>query len=172
MAQRIGGPRVTGPGGTFNPNIVTWGGMRSPLVLLAGTWNSSSTEFSRQWPLSVDDPPWLSYKYFKWKSGSLFRHARNVAFAGPPYFYCFSNYEDPEEPDRTWWGVGVTLYPYQSVDNNDFLQLIGEAIDTDMGTFVINADAHDPNQFGQTLTNDPPPSFTRQIYAIGKLTGF
>jgi hypothetical protein len=41
-----------------------------------------------------------------------------------------------------------------------------------MGTFVINADAHDPNQFGQTLTNDPPPSFTRQVYAIGKLTGF
>jgi len=169
MAQRIGGPRVTGPGGTFNPTGPTWGSMRSPLVLNAFTWNASYTEFSRQWPLSVDDPPWLSYKYFKWKSGSLFRQD---TFGIVPYFYCFSNYEDPVEPERTWWGVGVTLYPNQTVDNNDFLQLIGESIDTDMGTFVINADAHDPNQFGQTLTNDPPPSPTRQIYAIGKLTGF
>jgi hypothetical protein len=170
MATQIGGPVKNG----FNPRLKTWGDMRSPIVLNGFTWNASYTEFSRQWPLSPDDPPWTSYKYFKWESGSLFRHDTRRAFEGLPYFYCYSAAEsfDPPYPARTWWALGASAFSYQSVDNNDFLQLVGEALDTDVGTFIINADAHNPNLDGQTLTNAPQASDFRQIYGIGKLTGF
>jgi hypothetical protein len=171
MPTRIGGPVISG----FNPRLKTWADMRSPLVLNGFTWNSSRTEFSRQFPLSPDDPPWTSFKYFKWNSGSLFRHDTRRAFESPvATVSCFSSGEefDPPAPSRTFLVIGGGVFASKSVDNNDFLQLIGEPIDIDLGTFIINSDAHDPNLNGQTLTDDVGTTDFRQIYAIGKLTGF
>jgi hypothetical protein len=160
MATRIGGPKVGG----FNPSGPTWGSMRSPLVLNAFTWNASYTEFSRQWPLSVASPP----KFFKWDSGSLFRQD---TYGPPPYYTISNNSQEVPEPPiiYTGWSIGIQ-YPNKTVDNHDFLQLVGEALDTDIGTFIITADAHDPNQGGQTLSDQPPGG--TEIYDIGKLTGF
>jgi len=160
MPVRIGGPVVGG----FNPSGPTWASMRSPLVLNAFTWNASYTEFSRQWPLSVASPP----KFFKWDSGSLFRRD---TFGTVPYFV-ISNNEDPADPSivYTEFSVGILYAAYKTVDNHDFLQLVGEALDTDIGTFIITADAHDQNQGGQTLSDQPPGG--TEIYDIGKLTGF
>ena len=158
MAIRIGGPVVGG----FNPSGPTWASMRSPLVLNANTWNASVTEFSRQWPLSEENPP----KFFKWDSGSLFR----TDTYGPPAYYTIGNSEGPDPSIvYTGWSIGIQ-YPNRTVDNHDFLQLVGEALDTDIGTFIITADAHDPNQGGQTLSDQPPGG--TEIYDIGKLTGF
>jgi hypothetical protein len=158
MATRIGGPIVGG----FDPSGFTWASMRSPLVLNAFLWNASYTKFSRQWPLSVGSPP----KFFKWDSGSLFRRDTY----GPPPYYTIGNNEGPEPPIvYTGWSIGIQ-YPNKTVDNRDFLQLVGEALDTDIGTFIITADAHDPNQGGQTLSDQPPGG--TEIYDIGKLTGF
>lgn len=154
MATRIGGPRVGG----YNPSGPTWASMRSPLVLNAFTWNASYTEFSRQWPLSEESPP----KFFKWDSGSLFRRD---TFGTVPYFV-IGNTGDSEVVLTTWY-LGIFYAAYTTVDNHDFLQLVGEAIDTDIGTFTITADAH---EFGQTLSEDPPGG--TEIYDIGKLTGF
>jgi hypothetical protein len=140
----------------------TWASMRSPLVLNAFTWNASYTKFSRQWPLSEESPP----KFFKWDSGSLFRRD---PFNLPAYFTIRNN-EGPEPSIvYTGWSVGIQ-YPQKTVDNNDFLQLVGESIDTDIGTFIITADAHNDNQGGQTLSDQPPGG--TEIYDIGKLTGF
>ena len=157
MASRIGGPKVGG----FDPSGPTWASMRSPLVLNAFIWNASYTKFSRQWPLSVGSPP----KFFKWDSGSLFRRD---TFGTVPYFVIGNN-EDPADPSivYTAWYLGVLFSGYTTVDNHDFLQLVGEAIDTDIGTFTITADAH---EFGQTLSDQPPGG--TEIYDIGKLTGF
>jgi hypothetical protein len=170
MPTRIGGPVISG----FNPRLKTWADMRSPLVLNGFTWNSSRTEFSRQFPLSPDDPPWTSYKYFKWNSGSLFRHDTRRTFETTvATVVCFSQAEeyDPPSPARTFLIIG---WPYNnSVDNNDFLQLVGEAIDIDIGTFIISTDAHSNSPtYGQTLTDNVGPPIFRQIFAIGKLTGF
>lgn len=158
MAYRIGGP----DGGDVG-NAATWAGLRSPLVLNAYTWNASYTQFSRQWPESEASPP----KFFKWENGYLFRVPR---FASPAYFGISFN-EDPSDPSvvYTAWNVGLQ-YAIKTVDNHDFLALVDEEIETDIGTFAITADAHDPNQGGQTLSNQPPGG--TEIYAIGKLTGF
>lgn len=158
MASRIGGP----DGGVVG-NAPTWASLRSPLVLNAFTWNASYTQYSRQWPESEASPP----KFFKWESGSLFRVPK---FASPAYFGISSN-EDPNDPSivYTAWNVGLQ-YPIKTVDNHDFLALVGEALDTDIGTFIITADAHNVNQGGQTLSDQPPGG--TQILAIGKLTGF
>lgn len=157
MATRVGGPN----GGMINA-AATWASMRSPLVLNAFTWNASYTKFSRQWPLSEESPP----KFFKWDSGSLFRRD---PFNLPAYFTIRNN-EGPEPSIvYTGWSVGIQ-YPQKTVDNNDFLQLVGESIDTDIGTFIITADAHNDNQGGQTLSDQPPGG--TEIYDIGKLTGF
>lgn len=176
MPTRIGGPVLTGPGGTFNPRLKTWGDMRSPIILYGFVYNASITEFSRQFP--VTNPESSHPYYFKWNSGSLFRHdsqRRPFGILETAYFYIFANPEivDPPEAAKTWWGIGVWYNLWQAIDNHDFLQLIGEPIDTDVGTFIINADAHDPNNIGQILTDNPGEDFTqRKIYAIGKLTGF
>lgn len=69
----------------------------------------------------------------------------------------------------TSWNVGLQ-YAIRTVDNHDFMALVGEALDTDIGTFIITADAHDPNQGGQTLSDQPPGG--TEIYGIGKLTAF
>jgi len=157
MAYQIGGPNGGDPG-----KAPTWASLRSPLVLNAFIWNASYTQFSRQWPESEASPP----KFFKWESGSLFRVQR---FASPAYFG-ISNNEGPDPSIvYTAWNVGLQ-YPSRTVDNHDFLSLVGEALDTDIGTFIITAAAHDPNQGGQTLSDQPPGG--TEIYAIGNLTGF
>lgn len=158
MALRIGGPKVGG----FDPAAPTWASMRAPLVLNAFAWNASYTKFSRQWPESEASPP----KFFKWDSGSLFRRSP----FGPPPYYTIGNNEGPEPGIvYTGWSVGIQ-YAQRTVDNHDFLQLVGEALDTDIGTFIITAAAHDVNQGGQTLSDQPPGG--TEIYDIGKLTGF
>ena len=170
MADRIGGPVSNG----YNPRLKTWADMRSPLVLNGFTWNSSRTEFSRQFPLSPNDPPWTSYKYFKWNSGSLFRHDTRRAFeSGVAYVSCFSQEESYDPPYPSYTALNIGDFGPRNVDNNDFLQLVGEPIDIDLGTFIINADAHSPTAGSQTLTDWPVgTSPFRQVYAIGKLTGF
>lgn len=158
MAFRVGGVN----GGQVGV-AATWASMRSPLVLNASTWNASYTKYSRQWPESAANPP----KFFKWDNGYLFRR---VPF-GPPPYYSISNNEDPNDPSivYTGWQVGILL-GQKTVDNKDFEPLVGESLDTDIGTFIITADAHDPAQGGQTLSNQPPGG--TEIYDIGKLTGF
>ena len=169
MPTRIGGPVISG----FNPRLKTWADMRSPLVLNGATWNSSQTEFSKQFPLSPNDPPWTSYKYFKWNSGSLFRHDTRRVFDWPvAYIACFSQEESYDAPYPSYTGLNIGDFGPRNVDNNDFLQLVGEPIDIDLGTFIINADAHSTTTGGQTLTDDIGTTIFRQIYAIGKLTGF
>lgn len=157
MAVRIGGPVVSG----FNPSGPTWASMRAPLVLNAFNWNASYTEFSRQWPLSEEEPP----KFFKWNSGSLFR---KDTFGTVPYFVISSS-ENPEDPSivYTSFTVGILFSVFKTVDNHDFLQLVGEDIVTDIGTFTIEASAHTS---GQTLSSSPPGG--TEITEIGKLTGF
>ena len=156
MAYRIGGP----DGGVVG-NPATWAGLRSPLVLNAFQWNASYTQYSRQWPESAASPP----KFFRWDSGSLFRVPK---FASPAYFGIRYD-EGPEGTTYTGWNIGLQ-YAVRTVDNHDFMALIGEALDTDIGTFIITADAHDPNQGGQTLSDQPPGG--TEIYGIGKLTAF
>lgn len=157
MATRIGGAN----GGQVG-FPATWASMRSPLVLNAFNWNASYTKYSRQWPESEANPP----KFFKWDNGYLFRR---VPF-GPPPYYTIGSSEGPEPGIvYTSWSVGLQ-YPLRTVDNSDFLPLVGEALDTDIGTFIITADAHNINQGGQTLSDQPPGG--TEIYDIGKLTGF
>lgn len=158
MAYRIGGPE----GGDIG-NAPTWAALRSPLVLNAFTWNASYTQYSRQWPQSEASPP----KFFKWDSGSLFRVTR----FGRPAYFTISRNEDPNDPTivYTSWSIGIQ-YPIPTVDNHDFQQLVGEALDTDIGTFIITADAHNVNTGGQFLSDQPPGG--TEILDIGKLTGF
>lgn len=158
MATRIGGPNGGVPG-----SAATWAGLRSPLVLNAFTWGASYTQYSRQWPQSASSPP----KFFKWESGSLFRVPR---FASPAYFGIRYDQDTPD-PNivYTAWNIGLQ-YAIKTVDNHDFMALVGEALDTDIGTFIITADAHDPYQGGQTLSDQPPGGTA--IYGIGKLTAF
>lgn len=156
MPYRIGGE----DGGTIG-NAPTWAALRSPLVLNAYTWNASYTQYSRQWPLSEASPP----KFFKWDSGSLFRV---MHFARPAYFGIFSS-EGPIGETFTSWSIGIQ-YAIPTVDNHDFEQLVGEALDTDIGTFIITADAHNKNTGGQYLSDQSPGGTA--IYDIGKLTGF
>jgi len=158
MAYRIGGP----DGGQLG-NSPTWAALRSPLVLNAFTWNASYTQYSRQWPESEANPP----KFFKWESGSLFRVER----FGRPAYFTISNNEDPNDPSITYtsWSIGIQ-YPIKTVDNHDFQQLVGEALDTDIGTFIITEDAHNVNTGGQYLSDQTPGGTA--IYNIGKLTGF
>lgn len=156
--------RIGGPGGGDVGNAPTWAALRSPLVLNAFTWNASYTQYSRQWPESEASPP----KFFKWDNGSLFRV---MHFARPAYFGIFSN-EDPSNPSivYTSWVAGIGLSPIPTIDNHDFQQLVGEALDTDIGTFIITADAHNQNTGGQFLSDQPPGG--TEILDIGKLTGF
>ncbi len=163
MAIRIGGP-ATGSPATVPP--CTWGSMRSPLVLNGFLHGASYTRYSRAWPLT-ESPP----KFFKWESGSLFRQRPYVSFgpAAPPllpYYWIFA--EEFDGTTYTNWGIGVYTKPYMAVDNSDFLQLVGEAVDTDIGTFIITADAHEGD--GQNLSTAIPSG--TEIYDIGKLTGF
>lgn len=166
MAERIGG--VNGSSPNYYP---TWGRLRSPLVLDNEYYLPVFTTFSRQYPSSVEDPV---PKFMIWESGSLFRC---VAWGGPgttwsqPYYWIDSriiNEGTPEEDVQTIWGVGLYRYgPTDQVDNQDFNELIGEALDTDVGTFIINQDAHSPT-FAAFQQLDDGVAGT-EIYAIGKL---
>jgi hypothetical protein len=157
MAFRVGG--TTGGQAGF---AATWASMRSPLVLNAQAWNASYTKYSRQWPESEANPP----KFFKWDNGYLFRRAPG----GPPPYFSINNNDGPEPGTvNTYWEVGI-FFSQKTVDNKDFQPLVGESLDTDIGTFIITADAHNPNQGGQTLSDQPPGG--TEIYDIGKLTGF
>ena len=160
MATRIGGPMV---GATIPP--CTWASMRSPLVLNLFNWGQSYTRFSRAYPLSAESPP----KFFKWDAGYLFRRG---AYRGPgggggqePNFGIF-NIDDT----FTYFQVGLANPIEKAVDNKDFNQLVGEVVDTDIGTYTITSDAHGPGIAGQLL-RDTSPGGT-EIYDIGKLTGF
>lgn len=167
MPIRIGGPE-TGTPATVPP--CTWGSMRSPIVLNGFLHGASYTRYSRAWPSSSSP-----VKFFKWESGSLFRQ-RPYSSSGPaappllPYYWIGGGYNPDTGNYDTSWGLGIVTQPYTTVDNHDFLQLIGEDLDTDIGTYTINADAHSPTSGGQYLGAGASPG--TEIYAIGKLTGF
>ncbi len=163
MATRIGGPMV----GTTVPPC-TWGSMRSPLVLNGFTNGASYTRYSRAWP-ETESP----VKFFKWDAGYLFRQVAYVS-PGPavpdttPYYWIYNSEEDSVV--STSFGIGAQgiVSAITTVDNHDFLQFIGEVVDTDIGTFTITASAHEPG--GQFLGNNNPGG--TEVYDIGKLTGF
>lgn len=156
---------------TGTPGVVppcTWGSMRSPLVLNGLLHGASYTRFSRAWPITSSPP-----KFFKWDDGYLFRQVPYDSSgpsvpAGTPYHWISNNEEDGVV--YTYFGMGVVggSQPYTAIDNQDFLQFIGEVVDTDIGTFTITADAHNPG--GQFLGNNNPGG--TEVYDIGKLTGF
>jgi len=63
--------------------------------------------------------------------------------------------------------MGIFVYgPPDQIDNQDFMELIGEEVDTDGGTFTITQDAHDPSKAWQVIEG----IFATEIYTIGKLT--
>ena len=160
MATRIGGPMV---GTTVPPP--TWASMRWPIALNAFRWNATLTKFSRAWPSDGSTVP----KFFKWESGSLFRNTPYGFSPVVPHFQLTVFY-DPS-PTMTFFTIGMAYSSLgQSVDNHDFQQLIGEALDTDIGTYTINQEAHNPNFPGQLIREGDPPG--TEIYDIGKLTGF
>jgi hypothetical protein len=142
--------------------------MRSPLVLNGFQNGASYTRYSRAWP-ETENP----IKFFKWDTGYLFRQVPYFS-PGPavpettPYYWIFNSEQDGVV--STYFGIGARGFVSitTTVDNNDFLQFIGEAVDTDIGTFTITASAHDPG--GQYL-GDANPGGT-EVLDIGKLTGF
>jgi len=162
MATRIGGPML----GTFEPPL-TWGSMRSPLILNGFTHGASYSLYSRAWPGTVSPP-----NFFKWESGSLFRQVPwrggSAPGIGTPYYWIGTG-TNPDESYYTVWGVGIVQNPWRAVDNQDFQPLIGEAIDTDVGTFIITEDAHSTTSGGQNLTEQ---TGIPEIYSIGRLVGF
>lgn len=163
MATRIGGPEV---GGYVPP--CTWGSMRSPLVLNGLNNGASYSRYSRAWPGTTSPP-----NFFKWDSGSLFRQVPYnspgpAVPLGTPYYWIGS--DEIDGVTYTRWAAGLVMYPWRAIDNQDFQPLIGEAIDTDIGTFIVSADAHNPAQGGQLLSDQFPGG--TEIYDIGKLTGF
>ena len=151
MATRIGGPMV---GATIPP--CTWASMRSPLLLNLVDWGQYYSRFSRAYPLSDESPP----KFFKWDAGYLFR--REPWPSGVEPYQLISNFDNV-----TRWYAGTFYSAFKSIDNTDFKQLIGEVLDTDIGSFTITADAHIS---GQVLQLEEPVG--TEVYAIGKLTGF
>ena len=158
MALRIGGT-IASPG---LGSLLTWGSVRSPLVLDGSFGLIDKTTYSRTFPDTTGDP---YPKFFIWESGSLFSwHKLNGAV--PPYYWI----QGSEDPDTTEFGVGLFLLTgSDQVDNQQFAELIGEDVDTDDGTFAITQDAHDdtaPQQFSQIITG----IYANEIYTIGKLT--
>jgi hypothetical protein len=145
----------------------TWGSMRSPLVLNGFTNGASYTRYSRAWP-NTENP----VKFFKWDAGYLFRQVP-YASPGPAVpdttpTYWISNSE-LDGVVSTSFGIGARfITPRTTVDNHDFLQFVGETVDTDIGTFTITSSAHEPG--GQYLGDNNPGG--TEIYDIGKLTGF
>ena len=105
---------------------------------------------------------------------------RCVGWFGPGTFwnspyYWIEGYEgdetaDPPIPSETLFGMGIFVYgPPDQIDNQDFMELIGEDVETDGGTFAITQDAHDfgyPQQAWQAITG----LYATKIYTIGKLT--
>ena len=152
--------------GGFNPPL-TWGSMRSPLILNGLPNGASYSNYSRAWPGTVSPP-----NFFKWDNGYLFRQVPWRGGTSPgngtPYYWIGS--EEVEGVTYTRWAIGLQLYPWRAVDNKDFQPLVGEALDTDIGTFIVSTDAHNPN-FGSQLLSDQTPGGT-EIYDIGRLTGF
>ena len=133
----------------------------------------SYTRYSRQWRSTTsDDFP----KYFIWKSGSFFRQepAQRAYYTAP--YYWISTVSEGENPDTgeeefgAIWGVGLFWFGFEdTVDNQDFDELVGEDIETNTGTYVINQDAHTYGTY-QTLSEDTGSSDPSKIYTIGKLT--
>ena len=142
--------------------------MRSPLVLNGFLHGASYTRYSRAWP-TTSNPT----KFFKWDDGYLFRQVPYIS-TGPsipdrtPYYWIYSNEEDGVV--YTSFGIGARGITsiFTTVENHDFLQFVGETVDTDIGTFTITASAHEPG--GQYLGDNNPGG--TEIYAIQKLTGF
>jgi hypothetical protein len=148
--------------------------MRSPLVLNNSAWPPQSyTRYSRQWRSTTsDDFP----KYFIWESGSFFRQEpAQFSFYTAPYYWINTVITaiDPDTGAETYgaiWGVGLFwLGFYDTVDNQDFDELVGEDIETNTGTYVINQDAHTRGTY-QTLSEDTGSSDPSYILTIGKLT--
>ena len=161
MASRIGGPQTSPV--TVNYGL-TWGSMRRPLAWRAS--NGKTTVFSRTYPVTADE----EYpRFFIWNSGSMFR-AEPIG----PYFpnYTLLSTDFPETPPGEWaeiiFGVGKFGFSTVTVDNQDFDQLVGEAIDTDIGTYTIDPSAHTDGEF-QLLQEDVPIQ-TIWIYSITGLT--
>lgn len=159
MATRIGGP-MTGTPGVVPP--CTWASMRSPLVLNLFNWGQSYTRYSRQYPASTASPP----KFFTWESMSLLRRE---PWRGPgggggdePYHIIWGL------DDTTLWSAGNYYPANKSINNTDFLELVGQPIATDIGTFTITEDAHDFNTSGQVLDTAPPVG--TKVNSIGKMT--
>jgi hypothetical protein len=90
---------------------------------------------------------------------------------GTPFF-TESTLIAPETPPGEWaavyFGVGKFGFSTVTVDNQDFDQLVGEAIDTDIGTYTIESSAHTDGQF--QLLQENVPIQTIWIYSITGLT--
>ena len=156
---------------TGTPGVVppcTWGSMRSPLVLNGFLHGAYYTRYSRAWPVTSSPP-----KFFKWDAGSLFRQVPYTAQNGSgvpfttPYYWIQSG--EFEGTTYSNWGVGIYISPTYTVDNFDFLQLVGEDLVTDIGTFTITSEAHEPGDGQQISTATPGAT---QITDIGKLNPF
>lgn len=165
MATRIGGP-MTGTPGVVPP--CTWGSMRSPLVLNGFIHGASYTRYSRAWP-TTSSPT----KFFKWDDGYLFRQLPYTS-SGPsipdntPYYWIYGYEEDGVT--YTSFGIGARGITsiFTTVDNHDFLQFVGEVVDTDIGTFTITSSAHEAG--GQSISTATPGG--TEVIDIGKLTAF
>ena len=146
MAYRIGGPQFS----TALNFGLTWGSMRYPLA-----WRNTrgrTTVFSRTYRVTTgDDYP----KFFIWDSGSLFRAEPPTLHPIDVYLpsYTLLSIDDEENPDGDWdqivFGVGMFNVSTVTVDNQDFDELVGEAIDTDIGTYTIAPEAHTTYQLLQ-----------------------
>jgi hypothetical protein len=116
-------------------------------------------------------------KAFIWESGSPFRCR---AWYGPntlwnsPYYWVEGSPGDPEadppiDPSSIF-GMGIFIYgPPDQIDNQDFMELLGEDVGTDGGTFAISERAHDWG-YPQYAWQEVPDIAATEIYTIGKLT--
>lgn len=157
MALRIGGT-IASPGGG---SLLTWGSVRSPLVLYGSFLLIDKTTYSRTFPDTTGDP---YPKFFIWESGSLFSWYKGNG-AVPPYYWI-----ENDDPD-TLFSIG--LWPEtvdRQVDNQQFDELIGEDVDTDGGTFAITLAAHDYGPPPQLAFQRVTGFVANEIYTIGKLT--
>ncbi len=157
MALKIGGT-IANPG---LGSLLTWGSVRSPLVLYGSFGLIDKTTYSRTFPDTTGDP---YPKFFIWDSGSLFSWNKGNG-AVPPYYWI-----ENDDPD-TLFSIG--LWPEtvdRRVDNQQFDELIGEDVDTDGGTFAITLAAHDYGPPPQLAFQRVTGFVANEIYTIGKLT--
>ena len=66
--------------------------------------------------------------------------------------------------------MGIFVYgPPDQIDNQDFMQLIGEDVETDGGTFAITERAHDWG-YPQYAWQEIEGIYGTKVLTIGKLT--